>query len=87
MDRALRPGQTVPVIKENTLREGSTARENSHGLMEALTVDSFTRTILKAPESINGPMAECTMESGKTIRWRAMVFSHGQTAEDTRDNM
>lgn len=35
---------------------------------------------------MNGLMAESMRENGRTIKWKAMVFSHGLMAEDMREN-
>ena len=34
---------------------------------------------------MNGQMAESTKVSGRTIKWRAMVYSHGLMAEDMKE--
>lgn len=36
---------------------------------------------------MNGLMAENTMESGKIIKWKAMVFLPGLMGEDMKDNI
>ena len=46
-DRVLRPGQTVPATKETTFTAKNTAKDASHGLMEAPTQVNSWRTISK----------------------------------------
>lgn len=55
--------------------------------MEVLMMGSSMRTTLRDKEFINGQMAETMKVNGRTIKWRAMVSSHGLMAEDMRENI
>ena len=74
-------------IKENTSKARNMVKANSHGLMEAHLLDSSLITISKDRVSTIGPMEENSTDLGKTIRWREVVFSRGQTEEDTKETM
>jgi hypothetical protein len=52
--------------------------------MEAPTMDSLLRIILMDLVFISGLMAENMKANGKTIRWKEVVFSHGQITEGMR---
>ena len=61
-------------------------KEDSNGLIKALSKVISTKTILKELENTDGPMAEFTMDNGSTIKWKASALSHGQTAESMSAN-
>ena len=84
MVMVLKPGQMVLDIRENTSKERNTAKDNSLGLMAALSLDSLSITILRVLENTIGQMEESLMDPGKTIRWKEVELSHGQTVEDTK---
>lgn len=48
-----------------------------HGQMEVSIEDSFSKTILKARESINGLMDDNMRELGKLIKWKEKDYLHG----------
>jgi len=62
-------------------------KENSNGLIRALSKATFMKTISKVLVNTGGPMEESTMVNGSTIKWKDMVLSLGQTAESTSENI
>ena len=84
MVMVLKHGQMVQDIKVNTFKERNTVKDNSHGLMEAPLLDSLSITILKDKANTTGLTVENSMDPGKTIKWKVVVFSPGLMAEDTR---
>ena len=61
-------------------------KENSFGATKVPMMVTFTRTISMVMESTFGQMAEFTMDSGLTIKWKAKELSPGVMDEDTSDN-
>lgn len=80
MDSVLRDGLMVPHTRDNTFRERSTAMESSLGLIIAHTPATFMITTFTVVESTSGLMAECSLGSGGTTRWRATGPLHGLMA-------
>ena len=62
-------------------------KENSNGLIRALSKEISTKTTSKVPENTGGPMVESTTDNGSTIKWKAMELSPGLMAESTSDNI
>merc|ERR1711935_824711 len=81
MAKDSKPGRMVLDIMDSMFKVKSTEKVNSLGLMEAHTMENLSRITSKAKESIIGPTAVSMMDSGKIIRWKAMVFSRGLMAE------
>ena len=61
----------------NTYKARNTVKENSHGQTEALIMENLSKITFKEKESIIGPTVVSMMDSGKIIRWKATVYSHG----------
>ena len=61
-------------------------KENSNGLIRALSKVTFMKTTLKELENIGGPMVESTMDNGSTFRWKALVLSLDLTEESMLEN-
>ena len=69
----------------NTYKARSTVKENSPGQMEARIMENLSKITFKEKESIIGPTVVSTTASGKIIRWKAMVSSHGQMVVGMKD--
>ena len=87
MDSVLRGGPMVPHTRDSTFRGRSTAMASSPGLIIAHTPVTFMITTFTVAESTNGLMAECSLASGGTTRWRAMGPSHGPMAGGMSETM
>ncbi len=83
----LKDGQMVQVMKDNTSKEKSMARVNSHGPMQAHSQETSMITIFMGQASMNGLMAVCLLATGETTKWKAMVPLPGQTVVNTSASM
>ena len=83
MALVLRDGQMVPPMKANTNKVKSMEKVNLLGLMPALSLGTSWITTSMAVVSMNGLTAECTQESGRTIRWKDTEHLHGQMVGNT----
>jgi len=63
------------------------AKASSFGLMKALMMETFIRTIFMVKESTNGLMEESTMGNGSITRWKEKELSHGVMEEDMWANI
>lgn len=63
------------------------ARVNSFGLINLPIMETFSRTISTARESIVGLTAVFTMANGSTIKWKAKVPLPGVTEEDMKETI
>ena len=77
-------GLMVQVMKEIMWMGRSMVLAGSLGLMEALTMDNSSTIILMVKAYISGQMADSMREIGRTTKWRAKGFSHGQTTGSMR---
>ena len=64
MERALRLGQMVLLMKDFMNKEKNMAQENSLGLTVALMKGNFSIIILKGKVNINGVIKEFITETG-----------------------
>ena len=81
MEWVLRNGLMVPLMRDTTFKERSTAKVNLPGLMVAPLLENFTTTIFTEVVFMNGQMAEFSQEIGGIIRWKAMGHLRGPTVE------
>ncbi len=79
-DSVLRGGPMAPHTRDSIFRGRSTAMASLPGLILAHTPATFMITTFTVVESTSGLMAECSLVSGETTRWRAMGPSHGPMA-------
>ena len=83
MDSELRDGLMEPPMKDLMLKAKSMERESLHGQTTAPTQETSLITTSTAVVFTSGLMEEFTLETGRTIRWRAMELSPGQMEENT----
>lgn len=87
MEKDSKHGLMVQAIKVITLRAESMVEVVSLGPMAVHTQASLLKTILRDREFISGPTVVSMKASGRTIKWKAMAFSHGPMAGDMRANI
>ena len=86
MDMELKDGLMVHLMKASINQARSMVKVNLpgqtplHSLVNSLTI------ILMAQEYMSGLMGEYSMGSGKIIKWKGMVLSHGLMVEDMLDS-
>jgi hypothetical protein len=78
MARALKLGMRDLSMRECTLTERKKVLENISGLMALFMKVNGSTIALTERESIYGKMGENTMESGKIMIWKALVYTSGQ---------
>ena len=84
MGMAWRRGPMVLSTTEITCTVRSTAWADSLGLTAAPTLATSRRTISRGRAPTTGPMEECSLAPGSTIRWRAGAPSRGPMAASTK---
>lgn len=86
MVMASKPGQTVQSTMVNTKTEKSTEKENSHGLMAAISKVTFKITRFKVKVRTLGLTVENLLDLGSTIKWTEKESSPGKMAENMKEN-
>ena len=82
----LKHGQTEQDMKANTFKAKNMESADLHGLMEVLSTENSLTIIYKERVNTIGLMEENLMDHGWITKWKEVVFSHGQTAEDMKVN-
>jgi hypothetical protein len=82
----LRGGLMVHPMRDYMLTERSMEEASSHGLMQALSLETSSIIISMVQVYMNGLTEGSSMEIGSIIKWKDMAHSHGLMEESTLAN-